>query len=92
MPRRGKGIAEPLSNSDIFPPIAIHMITVGEETGKLDEMFIKIADRFDIEVRNSIKRMLALLEPALILIMGIIVGFIVISMLIAILSINELPF
>jgi len=90
--RRGKGIAEPLSNSDIFPPIAIHMITVGEETGKLDEMFIKIADRFDIEVRNSIKRMLALLEPALILIMGIIVGFIVISMLIAIFSINELPF
>jgi general secretion pathway protein F len=68
------------------------MITVGEETGKLDEMFIKIADRFDIEVRNSIKRMLALLEPALILVMGIIVGFIVISMLIAIFSINELPF
>jgi len=90
--RRGRGIAEPLSNSDIFPPIAIHMITVGEETGKLDEMFIKIADRFDIEVRNSIKRMLALLEPALILVMGIIVGFIVISMLIAIFSINELPF
>jgi general secretion pathway protein F len=68
------------------------MITVGEETGKLDEMFMKIADRFDIEVRNTIKRMLALLEPALILIMGIVVGFIVISMLMAIFSINELPF
>jgi general secretion pathway protein F len=90
--RRGKGISDPLANSDIFPPIAVHMITVGEETGKLDEMFIKIADRFDIEVRNTIKRMLAMLEPVLILLMGIVVGFIVISMLMAIFSINELPF
>ncbi|KPK02119.1 MAG: hypothetical protein AMK71_03420 [Nitrospira bacterium SG8_35_4] len=90
--RRGKGISEPLSNTEIFPPIAVHMITVGEETGKLDAMFMKIADRFDIEVRNTIKRMLALLEPALILFMGIVVGFIVISMLMAIFSINELPF
>jgi type II secretion system protein F len=90
--RRGKGISEPLANTDIFPPIAVHMITVGEETGKLDEMFMKIAERFDIEVRNTIKRMLALLEPALILFMGIVVGFIVISMLMAIFSINELPF
>jgi general secretion pathway protein F len=90
--RRGRGISEPLANTNIFPPIAVHMITVGEETGKLDEMFMKIADRFDIEVRNTIKRMLALLEPALILIMGIVVGFIVISMLMAIFSINELPF
>jgi general secretion pathway protein F len=90
--RRGKGISEPLADTDIFPPIAVHMITVGEETGKLDEMFMKIAERFDIEVRNTIKRMLALLEPALILFMGIVVGFIVISMLMAIFSINELPF
>jgi general secretion pathway protein F len=90
--RRGKGISEPLANTDIFPPIAVHMITVGEETGKLDTMFMKIADRFDVEVRNTIKRMLALLEPALILFMGIVVGFIVISMLMAIFSINELPF
>jgi type II secretion system protein F len=90
--RRGKGISEPLADTDIFPPIAVHMITVGEETGRLDEMFMKIAERFDIEVRNTIKRMLALLEPALILFMGIVVGFIVISMLMAIFSINELPF
>jgi len=90
--RRGRGISETLANTNIFPPIAVHMITVGEETGKLDEMFMKIADRFDIEVRNTIKRMLSLLEPALILFMGIVVGFIVISMLMAIFSINELPF
>lgn len=90
--RKGRGISEPLRNSDIFPPIAVHMITVGEETGKLDEMLIKIADRFDIEVRTTVKRLLSLLEPALILLMGAVIGFIVVSMLIAIFSINELPF
>jgi len=89
--RKGRGISEPLRNSDIFPPIAVHMITVGEETGRLDEMLIKIADRFDIEVRTSVKRMLALMEPALILIMGLVIGFIVISMLLAIFSVNDLP-
>ncbi|MDH4028629.1 MAG: type II secretion system F family protein, partial [Nitrospirota bacterium] len=90
--RKGKGISESLKKSDIFPPIAVHMVTVGEETGRLDEMLIKIADRFDIEVRTSVKRMLSLLEPALILLMGLVVGFIVIAMLLAIFSINELPF
>jgi general secretion pathway protein F len=90
--RKGRGIAEPLRNSEIFPPLAVHMVTVGEETGRLDEMLIKIADRFDSEVRTTVKRMLALLEPILILIMGIVVGFIVIAMLTAIFSINELPF
>lgn len=90
--RKGKGLAEPLRGSDIFPPLAVHMVTVGEETGRLDEMLIKIADRFDLEVRTTVKRMLSLLEPVLILTMGIIVGFIVIAMLTAIFSINELPF
>ncbi|MBI5663532.1 MAG: type II secretion system F family protein [Nitrospirae bacterium] len=89
--RKGRGISEPLKNSDIFPPLAVHMVTVGEETGKLDEMLIKIADRFDIEVRTTVKRLLSLLEPVLILVMGIVVGFIVVSMLLAIFSINELP-
>ncbi len=89
--RKGKGIAESLKKSDIFPPIAVHMVTVGEETGKLDEMLIKIADRFDIEVKTTVKRLLALLEPAMILFMAVMVGFIVISMLMAIFSISELP-
>lgn len=90
--RKGRGISEPLKSGDIFPPIAVHMVTVGEETGRLDEMLVKIADRFDIEVRTTVKRLLSLLEPALILLMGIMIGFIVISMLLAIFSINELPF
>jgi general secretion pathway protein F len=90
--KKGRGISEPLKDSDLFPPIAVHMVTVGEETGKLDEMLFKIAERFDLEVRTTVKRLLSLLEPALILFMGIIVGFIVIAMLMAIFSINELPF
>lgn len=90
--RKGKGISESLKNSGIFPPIAVHMVAVGEETGRLDEMLLKIAERFDLEVRTTVKRLLSLLEPALILLMGIIVGFIVITMLMAIFSINELPF
>lgn len=89
--RRGKGISEPLKNSNIFPPIAVHMITVGEETGRLDEMLLKVADRFDIEVRITVKRLLSLLEPAMIILMAIMVGFIVVSMLMAIFSISELP-
>lgn len=89
--RKGKGISEELRKSDIFPPIAVHMITVGEESGRLDEMLMKIADRFDIEIKTTVKRMLALLEPALILLMGLVVGFIVVSMLMAIFSVNELP-
>jgi general secretion pathway protein F len=89
--RRGKGMSEPLKKSDIFPTIAIHMITVGEETGRLDEMLLKVAERFELEVRNTIKRLLSLLEPVLILLMAVLVGFIVISMLMAIFSIQEIP-
>jgi general secretion pathway protein F len=90
--RKGRGVSEPLKNSDVFPPLAVHMIAVGEESGKLDEMLFKIAERFDSEVRTTVKRMLSLLEPALILLMAVVVGFIVIAMLMAIFSINELPF
>jgi len=90
--RKGRGISEPLKNSEIFPSLAIHMIAVGEETGRLDEMLFKIAERFEFEVRTTVKRLISLLEPGLILLMGIIVGFIVIAMLMAIFSINELPF
>jgi general secretion pathway protein F len=88
--RKGRSISDPLKNSDIFPPIAVHMITVGEESGKLHEMLIKISDRFDIEVKTTVKRLLSLLEPALIIFMAVLIGAIVISMLLAIFSINEM--
>lgn len=90
--KRGKGIAKPLKDSGVFPQLAIHMMTVGEETGRLDEMLIKVADRYDSETRVSIKRMISLLEPAMILFMGLVVGFIIVAILLAIFSVNEMPF
>jgi general secretion pathway protein F len=90
--KRGKGIAKPLKDSGVFPPLSIHMMVVGEETGRLDEMLIKVADRYDSETRIAVKRMISLLEPAMILFMGLVVGFIVVAILLAIFSVNEMPF
>jgi general secretion pathway protein F len=90
--REGKGIYKSLEETDIFPPLAVHMIGVGEETGRLDEMLIKVAETYEENVQTSVKRFVSLLEPLIILIMGVVVGFIVISMLLAIFSINEIPF
>jgi general secretion pathway protein F len=90
--KEGEGIAKPLKNAKTFPSLAIHMITVGEETGKLDEMLLKVADTYDLDVRNAIKRLVALLEPCLILFMAFVVGSIVIIMLLAIISVNDISF
>ncbi|MBM4136395.1 MAG: type II secretion system protein GspF [Nitrospira sp.] len=89
--RRGRGIASPLKESGVFPPVVAQMVAVGEEAGRLEETFLLIADRFEAESRSLIKRVVSLFEPALILLMGLVVGFIVISMLIGIFSINEIP-
>ena len=90
--REGKGMSRALEESMVFPPLALHMISVGEETGRLDEMLIKVAETYEENVRNTVKRIVSLLEPLIIVIMGAVVGFIVISMLLAIFSINEIPF
>ena len=89
--RGGSGVAAPLSHSGAFPALALQMISVGEETGKLDEMLIQVADYFDKEVRQSVKRLTSLLEPALLLIGGVVVAFVVLSMFSAIFSINNMP-
>ncbi|MDZ7698192.1 MAG: type II secretion system F family protein [Deltaproteobacteria bacterium] len=90
--KEGDRLSKPLSDSGIFPSLAIQMITVGEETGRLDAMLLKVADNYDKMVKNMVKRLISFLEPAMILFMGLIVGFIVISMLMAIFSVNEMPF
>lgn len=90
--KEGEGISKPLKTANTFPSLAIHMITVGEETGRLDEMLLKVADTYDQDVRNAIKRLISLLEPCLILFMAFIVGSIVITMLLAIISVNEISF
>lgn len=90
--KEGKGIALPLSNAKIFPDLALSMIKVGEETGQLDSMLLKVATAYEKSLRVSIKRFVSFLEPAMILGMGLLIGFIVVSMLMAIFSISNLPF
>jgi general secretion pathway protein F len=87
--KRGEGISQPLARTRMFPALASHLLTVGEETGKLDLMFARMADIYEEETRASIKRFTAIFEPVVILVMGIIVGALVLSMLIAITSIND---
>ncbi len=88
--REGKGMVAPLTESGLFPPLALHMIAVGQETGRLESMLTNVAEHFDQEVKRATKRLTALLEPALIVGMGLIIGLIVVSMLMAIFSINDL--
>lgn len=90
--KEGKGIAIPLANTNAFPPLALSMIKVGEETGQLDTMLMKVAYTYEKSLSIAIKRFVNLIEPVMILTMGLIIGFIVISMLLAIFSITEIPF
>ena len=89
--REGGGVSNPIARTGAFPQLAIQMMAVGEETGKLDEMLVRIADHYDREVRLQVTQLVRLLEPVLIVVMGLSVGFVVISMLGAIFTVNELP-
>ncbi len=89
--KSGVGIGDALKQIQIFPSLAIQMTIVGDETGRLDAMLLTVADTYDQQVRTSIKRLTSLLEPIMILGMALIVGGIVISMLVGIFSINDLP-
>lgn len=89
--RRGGTVAAAMGDAGVFPALAVHMVRVGEETGRLEEMLLKTAETFENDVRVEMKRFIGLLEPAVILGMGVLVAFIVVAMLMAIFSINEIP-
>ena len=89
--KRGGTIAAAMTEHGRFPGLAIHMVRVGEETGRLEEMLLKVAETVEADVRSDLKRVIGLLEPTIILGMGILVAFIVVAMLMAIFSINEIP-
>lgn len=89
--REGRRLGDQLQQVRLFPVLAIQMIQVGEETGQLDNTLLKVADRYDREVSLSIQRMLTLLEPILIVGLGILIAGIIMSILVAIMSINQLP-
>jgi general secretion pathway protein F len=88
--KAGEGLADPLMEAGVFPKLAVHMIRVGEETGQMDDMLLEVADTYDGEVQATVKHMLSLLEPALILGLGVIIAGIIMSILVAILSLNNL--
>jgi type IV pilus assembly protein PilC len=77
---QGKTIAEPLIESKVFPPMVCQMIAVGETTGALDSMLAKIADFYDDEVDNMVANLMSLLEPAVILFLGVVIGGLVVAM------------
>jgi type II secretory pathway component PulF len=87
--KRGEGIAVPLRRSGAFPPLAAHLLTVGEETGRLDQMFSRMAEIYENDTRSAIKRFTAVFEPLVILFMGVLLGGLILSMLLAIMSIND---
>ncbi|EHN11959.1 Type IV fimbrial assembly protein PilC [Patulibacter medicamentivorans] len=87
--RRGGTIQAPLREATIFPPMVAHMVGVGEETGALDSMLDKIADFYEAEVAAAVKALTAILEPLLIIVVGAMVGFIVISMYLPLFSVYD---
>ncbi len=88
----GETLSGPLLEAGHFPKLACHMVRVGEETGRLDQMLMDVADIYDKEVQQSLRKMLSLLEPLLILTLGVLIAGIIFSILLALLSINELAF
>jgi type II secretory pathway component PulF len=89
--RRGAGLARPMADSGAFPPLAVHLVRVGEETGHLEETLLQVAASLESDTRKRVKRLIALVEPCIILVMGLVVGFIVVAMLVAILSVTDIP-
>ena len=90
--KEGRGLSAPLIEAAVFPRLAAQLIRVGEESGQLEEMMVKVADIFDREVQLSVDRMMAVLVPALTIVLGLLVAGIILTILSAIMSVYDLPF
>ena len=88
--KTGGGLARNLASGGHFPRLALQMVSVGEETGQLDSMLMKVSDTYDTEVRNTIDRLLSVFTPVVTLLLAVLIGTIVMSVLVAILGINDL--
>jgi general secretion pathway protein F len=89
--KEGRGLGRPMMETGRFPMLAVHMIQVGEETGRLDDMLMQVAETYDQEVEVAIRKALALLQPVMIVSMAVVIGFIIIAILSAMLSVYDLP-
>jgi type IV pilus assembly protein PilC len=87
--REGESIAEPLSRSKVFPSMVTKMVSVGEQSGQLDKMLVKVADFFDDQVDAAVETLTSLIEPFIIGFLGIVIGFIVIALFMPIISITQ---
>jgi general secretion pathway protein F len=88
--REGKEISKPLANSGIFPPVVVNMVAVGEKSGQLEEMLNRVSKIMEAELDSALKKLMSLFEPIMILLMGGIVAFIVVSILLPIFEMNQL--
>jgi general secretion pathway protein F len=86
--REGEPIADPLKRSGLFPPVVVQMVAVGEKSGELEKMLLKISDSFDRTVETRLTGLMALLEPVIILTMGLIIGFVVIAIMLPMLEMS----
>ncbi len=89
--KAGRGLAGALAADGLFPTLAVQMIKVGEETGQLGEMLLRVADIYDRETSTAMQRLLGFVEPVLIVGLGVLIGGIIMSVLMAIVSVNDLP-
>ena len=88
--REGKNLAEPLSKSPVFPPMVVRMISVGEQAGELEKMLTKIADFYDEQVDAAVSGLTSMIEPLIILFLGVVVGGIVLAIFMPIFKITEI--
>ena len=86
----GSSIAAPLKKSGVFPPIIVHMISTGEKSGTLEEMLAKAADAYEEDVETSVAGLTSILEPVMIVVMGLIVGSIVLAILLPMLEMSTI--
>ena len=87
--KEGDTIAAPLDEAKVFPSMVVNMIDVGEETGSLDTMLMKVADIYDSEVETAVEALLSLMEPVIIIVLGFVIGFIVIALYLPILTLAD---
>jgi type IV pilus assembly protein PilC len=88
--RRGESLARPLQNHHVFPPMVVQMLTVGEDTGALDDMLHKISEFYDQEVEATTEALTSLIEPLMIAIIGSIIGAMIIALYMPIFKIFDL--
>jgi general secretion pathway protein F len=86
--RRGRDLSVPLRETNLFPPLVVHMIELGQRSGEIEGMLIKVADTYDEDVELTVNAVVSLLEPMMVVVMGLFVGVLVISILLPIFSMS----